>query len=447
MRLSCIAAAFVLIAVTAPSASAGAIQSPLGCRDFTLARNDDGSTGRVQLPFTLNFLGASFGSAFVNNNGNITFDAPLSTYTPFPLENTSRQIIAPFFADVDTRNAASDIVAYGSTLIDGHDVFCVQWAGVGVGYYNVRADKLNKFELLLIDRSDITPGDFDIVFNYDQVQWETGDASGGSGGLGGSSARVGFSNGTGAAGTSLELGGSAVNGAFLDSNLDTGLIYNSRNSAVPGRYLFSMRNGFEAPNEPPIAALLATPLSGRQPLPVTLDASVSYDPDGEIVDWSLDPGDGSPPLTGTGTPPAVDHTYTQAGTYTAVLRVVDDKGSSDSAVAEITVRRAETEVVAHPVVAELSSSATLFFPTLSARLSRLDPAEPLGGRTLEFYAGGERLCSAETAADGSANCSDVETSLRTLPSRGYQAQFEGDSQHLPSADSARLVATPAGDLP
>jgi len=58
--------------------------------------------------------------------------------------------------------------------------------------------------------------------------------------LGGSSARVGYSNG---AGTSFELAGSGVNGAFLDSNLSTGLIYNSLNSDVDGRYVFSARNG------------------------------------------------------------------------------------------------------------------------------------------------------------------------------------------------------------
>jgi hypothetical protein len=38
-------------------------------------------------------------------------------------------------------------------------------------------DKLATFELLLVDRSDTGAGNFDVEFNYDTVQWETGDAA------------------------------------------------------------------------------------------------------------------------------------------------------------------------------------------------------------------------------------------------------------------------------
>ena len=37
----------------------------------------------------------------------------------------------------------------------------------------------------------------DIVFNYDQLSWETGDVSDGTGGFGGTSAVAGFANGDG----------------------------------------------------------------------------------------------------------------------------------------------------------------------------------------------------------------------------------------------------------
>ena len=40
-----------------------------------------------------------------------------------------------------------------------------------------------------------------------------------------------------------ELPGSGVEGAFLDTNVVTGLIYHNLNSPVPGRYIFSFRNG------------------------------------------------------------------------------------------------------------------------------------------------------------------------------------------------------------
>jgi hypothetical protein len=223
-----------------------AIQYLDGCSTNSLARNDDGSTGRVTLPFSLNYFGVVHDSLFVNNNGNVTFNGPLSTYTPFPIETTGTPIIAPFFGDVDTRSTGSDIVRYGATTMGGRPAFCVLWAGVGVGYYAGHADRLNSFQLLLVDRSDVGPGDFDIYFNYDKIQWETGDASGGSGGTGGTPARAGFANGSGDPGTALELPGSAVRGALLDSNLQTGLTKNSRvglQDPQDGRYLFPVRNG------------------------------------------------------------------------------------------------------------------------------------------------------------------------------------------------------------
>ena len=75
------------------------------------------------------------------------------------------------------------------------------------------------------------------------IDWETGEASGGIGGLGGYSARAGYSNGTGNPGTFYELNGSAVNGAFLDSNPDTGLIHQMLNGTTPGGYRLLVRNG------------------------------------------------------------------------------------------------------------------------------------------------------------------------------------------------------------
>jgi len=59
--------------------------------------------------------------------------------------------------------------------------FGVTWPGVGC--YNQNATHRNFFQVVLVDRSDVAAGDFDIEFNYDQIQWETGDFSGGSNGL------------------------------------------------------------------------------------------------------------------------------------------------------------------------------------------------------------------------------------------------------------------------
>jgi len=220
----------------AASASA-AVRNMGGFSANVFPGNDDESTALVPLPFTANFFGNEYSALYVNNNGNVTFDSPLFEYTPFDLTSTGHVIIAAFFGDVDTR--AGNLVTYGADTVDGHPAFGVEWPAVG--YYAVHTDKLNSFELILIDRSDTGAGNFDIEFNYDQVQWETGDASDGVGGLGGASARVGFSNGTGIPGTFFELSGSGVNSAFLDGS-PSGLVNNSR-STVIGRYVFEVRNG------------------------------------------------------------------------------------------------------------------------------------------------------------------------------------------------------------
>jgi hypothetical protein len=253
-RRFALAAAVIAAAVLAyPTANASTIVA--GFDSSTLPRNDDGSTGSVAIGFTLNFFGVNRSSLFVNNNGNVTLDSALGTFTPFDLTSTGRQIIAPFFADVDTRNAGSLEVTYGAGTFGGQQAFGVNW--VDVGYFQQAADLLNSFQLLLVDRSDTGAGNADIYFNYGQIQWETGLASGGTNGLGGFSARAGFSNGTGAPGTSFEIAGSAVNGAFLDGRPNA--LTRGTNVNEPGRFLFEVRNGtiVQPPTSVPAPAALA----------------------------------------------------------------------------------------------------------------------------------------------------------------------------------------------
>ncbi|HXO14608.1 MAG TPA: nidogen-like domain-containing protein, partial [Mycobacterium sp.] len=224
-----------------PDATSGAVVDDPKCATNTLPANDDGSTGQVALPFTLDFYGRSYSDLWVNNNGNVTFSGSLATYTPFSFTATTPPIIAPFFADVDTRGPGSGLVTYGNTTYEGHTAFCVDWPNVG--YYYAHTDKLDDFQLLLVSRSDIAPGDFDIIFNYDRIAWETGDASGGSNGFGGASAGVGFANGDGNSTHFYSLPGTLQNGAFLDSNTLTGLVHGDHGSTVPGRYVFPIVTG------------------------------------------------------------------------------------------------------------------------------------------------------------------------------------------------------------
>ncbi len=194
-------------------------------------RTDDGSSGLVALGFTANFFGLTANQVYLNNNGNITFTGPLSTFTPFNLVTTGTPIIAPFFADVDTRNAASGVLTYGTSTVNGHAAFGVDWAGVG--HYNQSGAPFDTFQVVLIDRSDIAQGDFDFEFNYGSIGWDTTSSTPDG------SARVGYSNGSS---NSFELAGSGTTGAFLDGGPNA-LQTHSLNSNVAGRYVFNARSG------------------------------------------------------------------------------------------------------------------------------------------------------------------------------------------------------------
>ena len=172
----------------------------------SLFANDDSSSPPVNIGMQLDLYGTEFSQVYVNNNGNITVAAGTSAYTPSSaLMSAYGAIIAPFFADVDTRQDHGT-VAYGPTSVGSFAAWEVDWSDVG--YYNQHGDLRNTFSLTLVNRSDVYTGDFDIIFSYGSLAWETGDASGGQNGFGGTPARAGYSNGSGVSGTYYELPGS-----------------------------------------------------------------------------------------------------------------------------------------------------------------------------------------------------------------------------------------------
>ena len=91
---------------------------------------------------------------------------------------------------------------------------------------------------------------------------------------------------------------------------------------------------YTAANLPPTAVITASPANGPLPLTVSFGSTGSSDPEGKPLTYSWDlNGDGT---FGDATGPTASYTYTTAGVYHPVLRVTDDQGASDTAMATVT---------------------------------------------------------------------------------------------------------------
>ncbi|WP_022826377.1 nidogen-like domain-containing protein [Hymenobacter norwichensis] len=157
-----------------------------------LPRNDDGSFGPVALGFNFSLFGTLYNQAYINTNGNITFDAAYGEYNAsgFPI---GVPMVAPFWADVDTRNTSSGRVSYALYA----DRLVVTWNRVA--YFTPNGggpiDKKNTFQVVIRANTAPTFTGNDVSFAYDDMQWTTGNASGGASGLGGTPATVGANRG------------------------------------------------------------------------------------------------------------------------------------------------------------------------------------------------------------------------------------------------------------
>lgn len=101
-----------------------------------------------------------------------------------------------------------------------------------VGYYSGATDKTNSFQLVLRNQGG---GDFDVDFRYERLEWTTGNASGGSNGLGGIPAQAGYDAGDGV--NYLTLPGSRT-GDVLNLQHTTNVA-----GGEAGLWSFAIRNG------------------------------------------------------------------------------------------------------------------------------------------------------------------------------------------------------------
>ncbi len=166
-----------------------------GYGEGVLGPNDDSSSAsidvRAAFPSGMRFFGMTFSALFVNNNGNVSFGGAMSTYTPRAFPVSDQRMIAPWWGDVDTRGGGAPTrngvywsIRPGRMVVTWHDV----------GYYTSHDDLANDFQLVLTAAGPGV-GDFDVEFRYHRCAWTTGDASGGTGGFGGTPAQAGFDAG------------------------------------------------------------------------------------------------------------------------------------------------------------------------------------------------------------------------------------------------------------
>ncbi len=202
-------------------------------------RNDDGFSGPINFApgFSgFNLFGTVYHSFFANNNGNISFGSGIASFTPTGLQGATEPVISPFFADVDTRNAASGVMSMQMHTSAAGDELIITWPNVG--YYSEQASPLNSFQLVVREDGYVIPtGEGQVGFFWTNMGWEAGSASGGGAGglcagVGGIGqpcvpAAVGFGDGTS---TGYVLEGSTLNGIagvvqnhHLWTNLENGV--------------------------------------------------------------------------------------------------------------------------------------------------------------------------------------------------------------------------------
>jgi len=102
-------------------------------------------------------------------------------------------------------------------------------------------------------------------------------------------------------------------------------------------------------DRPPVASFTVTGPPIYTGLPVSFDGTSSNDPDGTIVSWAWNFGDGS---TGSGATPS--HAYSVSGTYVVKLNVTDNSGSTPLSLATQTI----TILDRPPVVSITQSPST-----------------------------------------------------------------------------------------
>ncbi|KAL6474837.1 hypothetical protein MHYP_G00158770 [Metynnis hypsauchen] len=208
-----------------------------GAGDTVNPRNDDGSSSAINLQSRFSFFGHLYSQLFVNNNGHLTFDQSSNSYTPVQFSTYRRDIIAPFWTDIDNRatgNISYNQYTSGSVLLQAtRDVnqyfpgvnFGASWVFVAtwdkVAYYSYSGTQTSVQVVLISDGSSSF-----VLMNYGPIAPTNGTVEAGYGTSSSDGFQILWSSST------------------VQANVPN--LINISNVDVPGRWAFTVSQGAPA---------------------------------------------------------------------------------------------------------------------------------------------------------------------------------------------------------
>lgn len=248
-------------------------------------------------------------------------------------------------------------------------------------------------------------------------------------------------------------------------DLGDGLVYSTANATHvwenPGAHLATLKiwDDDGATNETtfnvtvlnrsPVAHMVASPMQTTLAKPVRFNGTGSYDPDGEIVNWTWNFGDGQRAFG-----PQVSHTYAVYGTYLATLSVRDDTGGINSTSVLITVRNQPPLAIINVTATSIYTGDTVTFDGTESS----DPENQIANFYWSFGDGGSatgavvthaytddgRFTVKLTVVDQDSTSSFVELVVKVL-NRAPLAKAEANPTSVKTHEAVSFVGTGSSD--
>ncbi len=132
------------------------------------------------------------------------------------------------------------------------------------------------------------------------------------------------------------------------------------------------------PNKTPTADA-GGPYSGKVGVPIMFNGGGSYDPDGSIIGYRWNFGDGSTSNGGT-----TVHTYNEPGTYTVTLKVTDNEGAQDFQQIDCTVTAASSDPDDTNDPDDIKQEPNLMMPAIGVTMILVGLILPFGSGLPKF---------------------------------------------------------------